>query len=345
MAMLHDAITLTSPITRQVVQRDLKNEAALLIEGRISVEAATVEARADLDPEATRGESVGWTVVASGDQIRDGCFSGRLRLRAGGWYTIFIRAKQKEAVVAEARVEMVGVGDVYITAGQSNSANGGDVRQNAADSRVIYFDGTSFVPARDPIPGAVGEGGTPWPILGDILVRTTQAPVCFRSATIWWAPVRDWLPNAVQKEYPYYKTLVERVKQFGPGGVRAVLWHQGEDDNRDKTPSEDYARDLGIVIEFMRKEVGYRVDWFVASAVSYSLSRGSSLETARGQKLVSARGIAFPGPDTDDLGPKYRRADDGGHFNQLGLQTHAERWFAALCREYNFSNPVSAKLI
>jgi hypothetical protein len=159
--------------------------------------------------------------------------------------------------------------------------------------------------------------------------------------SIHWAPVREWLPGSFPKEYPYYPTLIERTRWFGPHGVRAVLWHQGEDDASRGTPAEEYARDLSRVIESMRDDLGYRVDWLVASAVSYSRAGGVKLNAVQGQSLVCARGVAFRGPDTDDLGPKYRRADDGGHFNALGLQTHAERWFAALCRQYDFANPVS----
>ena len=75
----------------------------------------------------------------------------------------------------------------FITAGQSNSANHGKPRQKAKDDRVVYYNGKSFVPAKDPIPGGSGSGGSVWPILGDHIVKSQQVPVCFSSASLTWS--------------------------------------------------------------------------------------------------------------------------------------------------------------
>ena len=40
-------------------------------------------------------------------------------------------------------------------------------------------------------------------------------------------------------------------------------------------------------------------------------------------------------------GKKYR--SDGVHFNQLGLTTHAERWFQALAAQYGWKSGSSVK--
>ena len=342
-ALGNEGLELSSPLVMQVYQRDKQEQAAVRIEGGAPAGATIVEAKADLSADATRGKSADWTTIAKDGQIKDGQFAGQCVLATGGWYTIVARARRNGEIVAQTQVEMVGVGDVFITAGQSNSANAGEPPQRAESDRVVYFDGRSSVPARDPIPGSFGEGGSPWSILGDMLTRTTQAPVCFRSTSLHWAPVREWLPNA-QSQWPFYKTLVERTKWFGPHGVRAVLWHQGEDDASAKTSAEQYAKELGTVIESMRKDVGYPVDWFVAAA-SYCQSGDveAEQEVVRGQKLLWTRGVTFRGPDTNDLLRGYR-ARDGGHFGPLGLRTHAERWYAELSAQYGFANPVSTAL-
>lgn len=336
-----EAIKLTSPLVRQVFQRDAQEQGSVRIEGQVPAATTKIEVRAELDPEATRGHAMEWTVVARDKQIVGGAFAVTLTLKTGGWYQLRVRACDRDRVMAEAVVEKVGVGEVFITAGQSNSANAGEPPQNAQDDRVVYFNGRTFVEAKDPIPGSFGEGGSPWPILGDLLVRTTQAPVCFRSVSLHWARAEAWRPDAQQKEWPYYTTMIERTRWFGLHGVRGVLWHQGEDDASAGTSAEQYAQDLGAVIQSMRQDLGYRIDWFVAAA-SYSEhgSRAREAEVVRGQKLLWTRGIALRGPDTNDLGPKYR-ARDGGHFGPLGLRTHAERWYASLCSQYNLANPVS----
>jgi len=345
-----EVIKLDSPLERQVFQRDASQHASVTVAGTAKPDATVIEAKADLSAEATRGRGVGWTLIAQGAQIKEGKFSGRLTLPTGGWYQLAVRARKGEEVVAEGTIRKVGVGEVFVTAGQSNSTNYGGARQKAQDDRVVYFDAKAFVPAADPIPDSCGGGGTPWPILGDLVARTIQAPVCFRSATVNWLRVREWVPGAKSGNF---ERLVERVKWFSPGGVRAVLWHQGEADSgrRDYTPTEQYALELAAAIQGLRKEVGYQVDWFLAGA-SYCPPKSGGPDsnewqpgidsTLAAQKSLCDKQIASRGPDTNDLVGRHR--SDGVHFSQLGLQTHAERWYAALSAKYNYANPVSSTL-
>jgi len=87
----------------------------------------------------------------------------------------------------------------------------------------------------------------------------------------------------------------------------------------------------------MRQDIGYAVDWFVAEAAYYPVV-GANPEgksgVEEGQRMLWRDKVAFQGPSTEDLGPAYRREDDHIHFNQLGLQTHAERWFAMILTRY-----------
>ena len=323
-------ITLVRPTERWVVQRDADNRGRLTLAGTAPKQADCIEVRTTVAPTAYRGEAVDWTPVATGDAIRAGAFSGRVTLGAGGWYGLDVRARQGDTVLATAHVERVGVGDVFMTAGQSNSANFGQPRQKAEDDLVVYFDGRRFVPAKDPMPGAFGGGGTPWPILGDLLARSTRAPVCFRSATLTYTQVKNWMPGVTYRRFELYKTLVERARWYGPHGVRAVLWHQGESDSLARTSAKDYHDRLATVIRSMSKDLGYDVPWFVAGTAFHSGSRRpAELEVLAGQKMLWQKKVARRGPWTDDLlGPRYRH--DTVHFGPLGLRIHAERWFAAV---------------
>jgi len=302
--------------------------------------ADIIEAKADLYAGAENGESVGWTTIAQGEEIADGKFSARMSLKAGGWYTISIRASRGNDVVGKAAITKVGVGDVFVTAGQSNSANYGKPRQVARDDRVVYFNGKSFVPAKDPIPGACGGGGSVWPVLGDHIAESQQIPVCFRSASLTWTQVKNWMPP----ETRLYKNLVKCVGEFETNGVRAVLWHQGESDSLAKTSAETYCDRLKTVIESLNKDAGYEIPWFVAQASFHPGSKEpEEQEVARGQQLLWKREIAHKGPVTDDLGQDYR--SDGVHFNQRGLTAHAQRWFKALATEYKWKVDASDKRI
>jgi len=339
-----DVLTVRSPVELQVIQRDQRDRALVTVSGLIEGTADVIEARADLSPGASRGRAVGWAAIAQDDEIEEGKFAGAISLDAGGWYAFSVRARRGGDVVAEARIARVGVGDVFITAGQSNSANYGRPRQVAKDDRVVYYNGKGFVPARDHIPGGCGGGGSVWPLLGDLIAKAHDIPVCFRSASQTWTEVKNWLPEVKCRRFYLYKNLVECVNQFGRDGVRAVLWHQGESDSLAKTPAETYCDRLKTIIESLNRDSGYHIPWFVAQASFHPGSKApQEEEVARGQRLLWERGIARQGPVTDDLlGKRYRC--DGVHFNQLGLATHAERWFAALPPVYERkAGPVAKK--
>ena len=326
-----EVLTITSPVELQVNQRNEQNRTIITISGTIQNTVDLIEAKATLGSEDCIGKSVDWTQVATGDEIDGGEFTGTLTLQAGGWYTFSIRARKGEEVVALAKILKVGVGEVFVTAGQSNSANYGRPRQEANDDRVVYYNGTSFVRAADPIPGGCGGGGSVWPILGDFIARSQQVPVCFRSASLTWTEVKNWMPP----ETRLYKNLAKCVGEFDKDGVRAVLWHQGESDSLAKTSAEIYCERLKMIIETLNSDAGYKIPWFVAQASFHPGSKEpEEKEVARGQQLLWEKKIAYKGAVTDDLGQEYR--SDGVHFNQLGLTTHARRWFEALADIYKW---------
>ena len=86
---------------------------------------------------------------------------------AGGWHRVEVRVKLMGQITASASVGHVGVGEVFVVAGQSNSANHGEEKQATQTGCVAAFDGSAWQLANDPQPGASGRGGSfaftdPW---------------------------------------------------------------------------------------------------------------------------------------------------------------------------------------
>jgi hypothetical protein len=163
--------------------------------------------------------------------------------------------------------------------------------------------------------------------------------------------VREWLPRGDVMAAPpttgrntiligsnvwvsagdLFDKIVSVENEFGTNGFRAMLWHQGESDvhqapGYEITPST-YRQYLQRVIEASRNAAGWRVPWFVAQVSYHSPQDTGSPELRAAQKSLVTDGVAFAGPNTDELGPEFRQDNGRGiHMNPRGLQRHGELW-------------------
>ncbi|MCC7375576.1 MAG: hypothetical protein IT581_13045 [Verrucomicrobiales bacterium] len=281
-------------------------------------------------------------------------FEQRIMVPAGGWYRCELRGFRAGASppIFESDVEHVGVGDVFVIAGQSNSANHGSHRQEPQSGWVTAFDGTRWRPAKDPQPGASGDGGSFIPAFGDAVAARTGLPVGVISIGAGGTSVREWLPRGdrmsqqpttgahVRQVGPHtweatgelFERLAGPLQHLGPHGCRAVLWHQGESDAgqaRSGYPADrqitgdQYVAFMRRLITASRDRAGWRVPWFTAQATYHSESDPADAEFRAAQARLWETGWAKPGPDTDALRAEYR---DGVHFNERGLHRHGELW-------------------
>ena len=275
------ALRLDSPLDYQVFQRRTRLEGTVRVSGRVPAGTEKVEVQLGGD----------WLPVGSGKT--EGTFGAELKVAPGGWYVCRVRATAQGKLLAAAEVSHVGVGEVFVVAGQSNSANHGEEKLSTQTGLVAAFDGTRWQLARDPQPGASGGGGSFLPPFGDAIAERFQVPVGLVACGIGATSVREWLPKGAR--FPHPPTLVGRVqqlpsgqweskgdafalftsrmKQLGPHGFRAVLWHQGESDANQKDPTRTLSGDLyrqylAQLIRDSRREIGWEAPWFVAQ-VSY----------------------------------------------------------------------------
>ena len=58
----------------------------------------------------------------------------------------------------------------------------------------------------------------------------------------------------------------------------------------------------------------------------------------------SDKGIAFRGPDTNDLVGSSEYRHDAVHMGPRGSRVAAERWYAELSAHYQFANPLTSKI-
>src|SRR5262249_37856329 len=147
-----------------------------------------------------------------------------------------------------------------------------------------------------------------------------RVPIGIASTGHSGASVNQWVPGS-----ELCRWTTARMKQLGPNGFRAVLWHQGETDIA--MPADDYARKMTALIRETQKAAGWEVPWFVAQVSYRDANQPSSPNPRAGQKKLWESGIAREGPDTDTLTGDNR--DDGGksiHLSPKGLNAHGRMW-------------------
>jgi hypothetical protein len=341
-------LRLLSPVDYQVVQRATPGKGLIRVVGELTEAppaSAIIEAKlsgANLD---TPWQRVGGSITGTK-------LNGTVEAPAGGWWKLEVRVMDGKREFAGGSVAHLGIGEVFVVAGQSNSANYGEEKQTPQSGRVASSDGTTWRLALDPQPGAGGSGGSFLPPLGDALVEALGVPVGFISCGIGSSSVREWLPkDATFPNPPTVESRVEklpdgtwrskgeahtmlmaRIRSAGSRGIRAVLWHQGESDANQKDTTRTlagplYREYLERIIGDSRGAAGWEIPWFVARASYHVPGDEGSEEIRAAQASLWTDGIALEGPDSDALkGDLRERGGQGVHFSGPGLREHAAKW-------------------
>jgi Carbohydrate esterase, sialic acid-specific acetylesterase len=349
-------ITLTSPLDYQVFQRRSLLKGRVEVVGQIHVAADQVEAR--LSGMSLSGPLPDKWKRLSFDKS-SGNFHSALDTTAGGFYKLQIKALRAHHPVAEITVPHVGMGEVFVISGQSNSTNYGEVPQSTQTGMVVSFNGTSWQIANDPQPGVQDNSkkGSFIPAFGDALYEKYHVPIGVASVGHGSTSVRQWLPagepvdvmptmtkfvtrdanNNLVSDGTLFNGMMKRIDQLGKHGFRALLWHQGESDANQppghQMAASTYRRMMIKIIRQSRKGAGWKFPWLVAEATYHSPQDQGSPPIQEAQRSLWQSGIALEGPDTDTLGSQYRQNNGKGvHFNDIGLKAHGALWAEAVER-------------
>ncbi len=344
-AVAHGAetLSLTQPKPHQVLQRigiaPGKGYADVQIAGTLPAEArqATWEYRIVVLAEqtgqpATTDAASEWTSVIP--TITGEIFTAAARVPAGGWYRLECRCRVDD-VLATGAVEPIGVGEVFVVAGQSYATNCNDERLTVADpqQRVVAFDSAkqSWAVANDPQPVFDGsDGGSIWPPLGDSLAKEFGVPIGFANVAIGGSSSAQWLPegNMLPRLISAGKTL---------GTFRAVLWQQGESDVLSKNTTEGYVANINKIRDTAAMAWGDSPPWLLAKSTHhptvYNDSEGEGRIRA-GIDVLTKQPAFLAGPDTDTLtGDNRGDINSRRHFTGSGQRNAADMWLTSIRQE------------
>ena len=322
-------IVLTEPYGGLIAQRQDDGMGTIRIAGFLDEALAdSAQIRAVPMDSSEAAVPTSWQTVPTSD----GHFSADFEL-PGGWYRLEARGmKGNEMTSRTSSPRPVGVGEVFVIAGQSNSANDGLPVLTPEDERVLGLDAVgNWGHAADPQPRATGTGGSPWPVFGDLLAAQLDVPIGIVSVGWGGTTVKQWLPNADGPDTaPLYNRLRSALETLGPDGARAVLWHQGETDALEETDRSTYAQRLSLLIEHARTDAGFDIPWGVAQAAFQPQNPADAIPVILDAQrdVIRDDPLVFAGPNTDLLGLDLRYDDI--HFNEEGLRQHAALWVDAV---------------
>jgi hypothetical protein len=363
---INSQLKVTLPVERSVFQR-VNNVASIQIGGNVSVFADQIQAR--IIP-IQGGEAIDWKRVDT--SIGGGSFIGELSYAKGGWYTLEVRAMQNGTQIGDiSTVSKVGVGEVFIVAGQSNAQGGSppmggfydNTKYAAQDDRVNcinHFDNEEG--SLEPFPkisqlkaetfiAPHGQASWCWGILGDRIARELNVPVLFFNASEGGTRMHQWEQGSkgeqVYNAYTGYKhvlgwpyIILEKSLHYYSSlyGLRAILWHQGEDDAVINTSPASYSQDLQTVISKSREHSGKNISWIVAKATRSRFGVKEGIKAAQ-QSVIDINGFnVFQGPDTDGIQPNENLRDDGVHFHSTGFIELANAWAEYIINENFLQN-------
>lgn len=314
-------LNVLSPKQYQVFQRRSRYDGQILVSGWARPECDKIQVR--VTGKSLKGDLPDkWRTILIAGKSKQ--FNAQIPATAGGWYTVELRAMKGKDVVVEAKVEKVGVGEVFVGAGQSNSTNCGQFTTKETSGMVSSFSGDSWQIADDPQPGCHDKtpGGSFWPAFGDAMYAKYHVPIGVAVTGHGGTSVDQWQPDNALGLFPW---MVTRMRQLGKMGFRGVLWHQGESDAG--TPTELYVQKMSIVIRGSQIQAGWDFPWFVAHASYHSPEHTSWPLVREAQTQLWKTGVALEGPDTDVLQGDNRDFDGKGiHFSPKGLKAHGQMW-------------------
>jgi len=320
-----------SPVPHQVIQRD-GDSGIVPIVGHIPGTSDTQLEYRVIALKDAFGKGSDWTGLSA--KWDDGRFTSQARFTAGGWYRLEVRAKKGDRVV-EMSVEPVGVGEVFLIAGQSYAGNFNErrMRINDPEGRVVAFDVVkkSWSVAHDPQPIQTygGNLGSIWPSMGNLLLASARVPIGMVNVSSGATASREWLPQ--QKLYVQFAEAGKTIGRF-----RAVLWQQGESDVIAKVTTETYIENLSKIRKGLAKEWGFEPTWLLAKSTHHPTVYNDPEHEGQIRhaidELCNLPGFRH-GPDTDTLQGENREVAGSRHLTSIGQENAGKLWFDVIREE------------
>ncbi len=321
------SIRVTTPRAYQVVQRGSSTKGTLRVVGTTTNLSGSIEA-------SWRGGP--WRTIA---QVRWGRFAGQLSGQPAGQGTLRVRSATHRSITKSVR--FVGIGDIFVIAGQSNAAGYGRCRSSYTCTTVrasLFGNDYHWHPLTDPTDSNVNQrdtvsrdskpGGSAWPLVGTILATAhgDGVPIAFVPCARGASTIEDWRRTTASGNTTLYSSMVKRVRAVG--GARAVLFWQGESDALMNTSRAHYRKRAGAFCAAVRRDLRIPVVLGQIGDYSDALPRIGidNVRLAQEDLWRTATTNALAGPSLYDID----LAGDVHFLQGPQIAIAAQRWAAAI---------------
>jgi hypothetical protein len=326
-------LVMTNPVSNQVMQRNASGTASISLTAYahcpyIRIDAALIPIEGNTN--------AGQEQQFDPKQLTQGFLHTTFSAHTG-WYRLKLTGTAFNGITDSVVVDRVGVGEVFLVAGNSNAMGLPGLGAKDASSNVVSFnalnkslnnenitvapDGPMPAPRFEPLKSGSsifpnGETSWYWGELGDLLFQRWKTPVLFFN-TAWAAANAENYRDAASGKDAYnlyvgkywpnrqpYSNIVNTMRYLTSlTGVRAVLWSHGENDAQLGFNETQYFDGIRTLIVNSRKDSGYNIPWYIARNSASNQQTDPYLPVVNAQnRLIALPGFnAFQGPNLDTI--------------------------------------------
>lgn len=316
-------LIVTAPQNWQVYQRS-GSTGTIAITGYVTGGTYDVEARYN---------GGGWATIAASAK---GSFSGSLTGQAQGAGVCDVRLVAKPYIGSSATI---GIGDVFIIAGQSNASGRGYNQQSYTRSGGVWASlfGNDYVwrEMTDPTDNANNQvdaassdlafspGGSVWPLVATSYLASQGVPCAFVPCALGGSSSTDWQPGASHTDRnTLYGSANYRASLTG---AKAILWWQGEADALNNVTQATYTTKLTAIANAFFADRGVKLMPAKLQTCS-GLTAPQAAEMNNAVIALWGTGNILTGPDLSG-----QTSDDSFHLQQDSkLASAATLWWNAI---------------
>lgn len=236
-------VTIThGPQDWQIIQRSPKGSASVTIKGTWKADETEYSVQVRVVDENTNMPVTSLLDWSDARMDRDAkTFEIVLDIPQGGLYRIETRVRrplaQDRRPLRGDCIHHIGVGDIYVIAGQSNASGTGKGAASDGPSLGVHLfaNDEKWKLASHPLEDATGtlhpititgifHGHSPWLAFGKKILRTTGVPVGLIPCALGGSPIVRWLPDEIGD---LFGNMADMVRKAG-NEIAGILWIQGE---------------------------------------------------------------------------------------------------------------------